>query len=790
MGQESFPSQRESDDSEFRSTAHFVHTLLRFVLAIRYRKNVVAAVIVVAVLLGGLYYMTAQRRYSAKSVLLVTQTGRDRLNTSIANEDASRQNNLPTFENMVRSAKVLEGAIKNLAPADRVDLGDGSLDRSIDKLKKNLSVKTVRNTSILDVSYNSRDPQVAVNVVRAIVQSYLDFMDRMHKGTAGEISRMLTKEREQVADKLNAKQQELLECRRHFADMGFRSDGKTLHPTVQRAVFFNDALIAAQKTRVEQEALLASVQTAIQNGQDLGQYIMSVGDAVGREMLLSSLGLSSNNANTQATLEGSLLAARAELQTAQQNLGPMHPEVVALTEKIRLTERFLASAQQRIGQRMTELDKAQLGPWLLQIVQQKVDESRKKELSLIARFEETRAEAVNLSGQLVQIETLERDVKRLSDMNDVLLNQIASLDLKQTGSEVRVAVIEEPVMDASPVSPRLSYVAILVVVGGFGVAVSLVALLDALDDRFQSVDEMQSRLGLPLLTMIQRMETSVKVGVQALISHVAPTSVESECFRTLRTALNLTHPDAHQIVVTSAEPGDGKTTVLANLAVCYAQADKRVLLIDADMRRPGLSNLMKMRGPHGLSEVLRSDGDISRIAPMHIQPSGAKGLDIMPCGPRPTDPAELLGNPQFPQMLSWAETVYDVILIDSPPSLATTDAIIISRYVDGVLLVVQPAKNRRRLAMRVVERLNMMKANVLGMIVNRTGSEEEQGYYGYHHYGYGQGYGYGYGKEKYGSDEESAPSEDAAAERVVPFAEEHRTDADEEEGLVIPRRVA
>ena len=108
----------------------------------------------------------------------------------------------------------------------------------------------------------------------------------------------------------------------------------------------------------------------------------------------------------------------------------MHPEVVALAEKVRLTEQFLDSSQQRISQRVAELRKSQLGPWLLQMVQQKLDESRKKEEILNARFEETRAEAINLSGQLAQIELLERDVKRLSDMNDVLLNQIASLGLE------------------------------------------------------------------------------------------------------------------------------------------------------------------------------------------------------------------------------------------------------------------------------------------------------------------------------------------------------------------------
>jgi polysaccharide biosynthesis transport protein len=270
--------------------------------------------------------------------------------------------------------------------------------------------------------------------------------------------------------------------------------------------------------------------------------------------------------------------------------------------------------------------------------------------------------------------------------------------------------------------------------------------------------------------------------------------VASECFRTLRTALTLTYPDARQIVVTSAEPGDGKTTTLANLAVCYAQGEKRTLLIDADLRRPGLTGLMDMRGPRGLSEVLRSEVDIAQMATLHIRPSGIKGLDILPSGPRPTDPAELLGSPRLSQLLAWAETVYDLILVDSPPTLATTDTAIIGRLVDGVILVVQPAKNRRRLVTRVVERLNMMKIPVLGLVANRTGSDDEHGYYGYHGYGYGDGYGYGYGdSDGYGHDESATTSEKAAQENCVPFAEGNGDSAngeDEPRALVVPRRVA
>ncbi len=168
-------------------------------------------------------------------------------------------------------------------------------------------------------------------------------------------------------------------------------------------------------------------------------------------------------------------------------------------------------------------------------------------------------------------------------------------------------------MVAAPIAPKLANVALVSIAGGFVLGLLLVHLIDALDDRFRSMEEMQDRLGLTVLSMVQRMKSSETKGLESLTVYAAPTSAESESFRTLRTALGLTHSDARQIVVTSPEPGDGKTTVLANLAVAFAQANKRTLLVDADLRRPGLSTLMGMRGPLGLSEVLRSEEDIAAM---------------------------------------------------------------------------------------------------------------------------------------------------------------------------------
>ena len=193
---------------------------------------------------------------------------------------------------------------------------------------------------------------------------------------------------------------------------------------------------------------------------------------------------------------------------------------------------------------------------------------------------------------------------------------------------------------------------------------------------------------------------------------------------------------------------------------------------------------MDMRGPHGLSEVLRSDEDIAQTAKIHVRSSGINGLDIMPSGPRPPDPAELLSSPRLSQLLAWAETVYDQILIDSPPTLATTDTAIIGRLVDGVMLVVQPAKNRRRMVTNVVERLNLMKIPLLGLIANRTGGDDQH-YYGCHSYGFGYGYEY---REEYGHDDASDDdrTEDTSSMTGTTTGGEN----EEQRALVVPKRVA
>jgi succinoglycan biosynthesis transport protein ExoP len=207
--------------------------------------------------------------------------------------------------------------------------------------------------------------------------------------------------------------------------------------------------------------------------------------------------------------------------------------------------------------------------------------------------------------------------------------------------------------------------------------------------------------------------------------------------------LALSGETAERILVSSSEPSDGKTTISANLAVAYAQAGRKTLVIDADLRKPGMSKLLNLKGKQGVADILSADQSASEAAPTLIVSTDVVGLDILPVGMRRSNPAELLSSANFAELLAWADSQYDQVLIDCPPVMAVSDAQIVGQLVDGAILVVRPAKNNRRVVIRAVESFHATGCRVLGVVAN--GVSEKSG-------GYGYGYGYGYGHE---DDDES-----------------------------------
>lgn len=711
------------------STTHLVHAAMQFAAAVRRRWRVVAAVLLAAALLGALYYATSERIYSAKAELLILQTGENSLSPTIEVQSNRDDSLMPTFVNLISSAKVLQGALKRLAPEDiAVDLSPDSPEQWIKQLQMRLSAAAVYKTNIITVTYESKDPSAAVRVVNAVVDSYLEFMRETHQGTAAEIVQTLNKEKDDLSVRLSEKEQQLQDLSRSLGALDSGGSGQLLHPLVERAKAFNASLIEAQKERVELAASLAALQAAIRNGEDLRQYLNTMSDAVGREMLLNSLGFNPQDATARAEAERRILEDQVALNALREHLGDNHPRVRQLLQRIAANQMYLQGFQQRLRDRLNAIEADELGPTLLALMRQRLAECVEKENSLAEQYEIARVEAGQLAGGLAQMEMLKNDIAGLRELYGGLVKRLTNIELTR---DLRASLITEPVENRTPVSPSLSRTVAMVMLLGLGLGLLIVYVLDVMDDHFRSVEEIQWQLKTPVLTVVREMAARSGGGAAAIEVAQDPTGAASESFRTLRTAIALHDERTERIIVTSAEPGDGKSTVAVNLAAAFAQSGKRTLVIDGDLRRPGLSTLLGLRGREGLSEVLRAESPAAESAPSRIRRDVIPGLDVLPCGARPVNPAELLASARMSELLTWTESTYDQVIIDTPPAPLASDTIILGRMADGALLVTQPLKNTRRTLFRAIEHLRILKVPLIGLAVNRLPGDEQARYAGY-----------------------------------------------------------
>ncbi len=272
---------------------------------------------------------------------------------------------------------------------------------------------------------------------------------------------------------------------------------------------------------------------------------------------------------------------------------------------------------------------------LTNLLEEDLARTWRHERDLAEQFRVADSKAMQLSERLASVAVLDRDVQQLRELHQGLIKRIENIDINQHNGNVQVSLITAPVVPEEPFRPVLLQVLLICLVFGSAGGAVAVYVLDAIDDRFRSPEEIQEQLGAPVLAMVRRHEILEGHGVAALQVYQSPDAVESEAFRTLRTTLAFSGQECDRVVVTSSEPSDGKTTVLANLGVSYAQAGRRTLIIDCDLRRPGLTKLFQSKGREGVSEILRHTEDVAQLAAARVISSGQIGLDVLPAGRRP-----------------------------------------------------------------------------------------------------------------------------------------------------------
>jgi len=744
--------------------------VLRLVRLLWLRRAVVATALVATGALGGLYYVTAPRIFEADAQILLVDSQRESLSTSLTagREELSA---MATYERLISSPLVLRSAVELLDPETRGLIGGTDPEVVVDRIAKGLRIRGVRHTNILELRFRSPEPAVPAGVLSAVVQAYATFMDEAHRGKAGTLVEMLGREKEAVDAKLQAKQAEFLETRQRVGDLGVKTDGKTSHPLVERAIQLNTALVETQKKRLALQATHASLVESLERGDDLRQSLMAIEETLGRDVFLESMGFGDRNKDTRVSLEKQLIEDRAQLDTFLQFYGENHPKVIERRKKIEQVRIFLGQVETSLAGTGSSRDDLKLATAVEQILRQRLAGTVQHERSLQASFEEAKAESIGFASEVARLDILEHDLHWLRDLRNTILGQIASIDLRQEHGGVKMTIVRDPVFPLRPISPQWQVAVLLAVVAGLALGVISVLVIDTLDDRVRSSASLENDLGLRLLAAVGELDTDDAAvggngspeGLEAAHMWRGGDDASSEGFRTLRTVIMMSDGEMRRISVSSSEPGDGKTTVATNLAIAYQQAGRRVLLVDGDLRKPGLTTLLGLRTAPGLSDLLVGTAPLAEAAAGVIRRSGEVPIDVIPSGRRPANPGELLLSPRFAELLGWADTVYDQIIVDSPPVLVGTDAAAIGNVCDGMVLVIRPEKNSRHVLRKAVDTLRAFQVQLLGAVVN--GDALEGGLYGY-------GYGYGYG-DRYGHDADDDGRDDV--DDVAPMAPANRT---------------
>jgi non-specific protein-tyrosine kinase len=356
-----------------------------------------------------------------------------------------------------------------------------------------------------------------------------------------------------------------------------------------------------------------------------------------------------------------------------------------------------------------------------------------------AKLEETKSELEVVSREIAEIRagggTVSREKEaRLEMLNNlylILSEKYEGLRINEAMQEGGVELVSAAIVPDEPVKPRIKQNAILALVVGLMLGVGLAFFIEFLDNTIKTSQDVEKYLGLAALVRIPAHPRGKED--HQLVTLEDPMSPTSEAYKLLRASLQFLNYDGSlkSIVISSPLRGEGKTFVAANLAVALAQAGKRVILLGCDMRKPVLHRCFGISNKSGLTNVLTGQSTLEA----ELRPTSEDNLRVLDCGPIPPNPSELLSSSAMERVLKEAEQMADVVLIDTPPVLAVSDAIFLAEKADGTLLVVESGVVRRELAQEAKKRFEAVGKRLLGVVLNKVKVGGLGNYYNYYYYG-------------------------------------------------------
>jgi capsular exopolysaccharide synthesis family protein len=645
-------------------------------------------------------------------------------------------NPVDTESEIIRSYPIVIKTITTLKLTD-----NQGKQLSLEVFLKKLKLKTVRGTDVMQLSYRSTNPQEAADVVNYLMKYYLESNVRTNRTEARSAREFLSKQLPEVEHRVTKAEMNLRRFKENNRVVALDVEAKTSLESLGK---LNESITQSQGELAA--ALTRSV--ALQNEMKLGTQ-----QAVNLSTLSQSPGVQQVLTEYQKT--------QSELAVARSLYTGDNPKVVDLAMKETSLKKLL---EERVGQTVGNFESLskqnlQIGE-LKQALTQDLVKSEVERLALTKQVEELQRVFIVNRKRLDSLPRLEQQQLQLQRQLTVaqityqeFLKQFQLVQVLENQNVGNSRIISGALVPERPISPKIP---LNLALGGFlgvilGAGTALV--LESMNQSLKNIEEANRLLGFPLLgTIPQYGEKNPKnrqEGRQELPLLDNPYSPVSTSFEMLQTNLGFTVSDKELrvILVTSATPGEGKSFVAANLALAAAYVGRRVLLVDADMRRPRQHRIWEIHNLLGLSNILAGQAQLEN-AVQEVSPL----VNMLPAGKIPPNPVALLDSQRMATLVEEASKDYDFVIIDTPPLTAVTDPLIVGKYVDGLLLVVRPGQVEYSAVTAAKSLLNQAKVPILGMVVNGIG--KESGYGGYY---YASGY-YGGKEDKKKSSEANVRS--------------------------------
>ena len=704
-------------------------TLAETLFILRKRKWVIIATAVVMLTLASLVSVRTKPQYDAIARIAL---GRED-NGNLGFKDAQGGNDaidydytvsMDTQSKILQSDRIALEVIKNLRldqnpmfagglalPPPKVDsVSVQPVDRGreaalLGSFHGAMQVKSVRNTRIIEITFRSPDPALAATIANNIIATYIEDNYRTHYESTMQASDWLAKQISDLQQRVETSQEKLV---RYQRDNGMLGIDEKQNIITQKLDDLNKGFTEAQADRITKQAAYETAK-------------------VGKlDQVPESAGLGSSLRQQEATL-------RTQYAQLTTTFGPNYPKTLELKNQIDQIERSIQAEDQR-G---------------LKALETSFTAAQAREAMLGRALEQQKLEANQLNEKAIEYSILKRDLDANRTLYEGLLQKLKEAGVAAGLRSTNIRIVDNARVPTFPVVPNTTRNLRISLLGGLLAGIILALLLEAVDTTVRTPGDAQSLTGLPslgfiphsnLLGGLSRSSQRIRAALtaisspdpSALVTQIRPNSEVAESFRSLRTSILLSSAarQPRMIMFTSPMPQEGKTTTCVNMAIVLAQRGGKILLVDADLRRPGIHRAFGLSNSTGLSSVLAGLDSLENAVQGY---SAQSNLFILPTGPTPPYPAELLGSNRMQELLEKLRLSYDQVILDSPPVNLVTDPAVLSPLMDAVLLVVRSGKTSKSALRHAQEQLQQIKAPLTGIVVNDTQLHSVDYHYRYYY---------------------------------------------------------